>query len=1068
MRTFTNIPVPQEKEARRQRALELRGLILATILSTVGLFWAYWSLTGPFESIPERVGDNEIVNMSRVNSVGDIRPALRVLRDSVKEDRLARQLMSDLRGRTGDGSQSSWSSEDILERVEAADTTLTLTGAEYRALESSFIVRSPSSYRWLVLQYVLLFLAGFYLVHLYWRASIGRWTVFGGDPVFLPLLMILTGVGLMVMLSLADPLRESLLFPDFIVGVLLGCAVLALTAKHLPLRRIKENWLWPFLISIGLFVGLLVKKYFENSDVQLEFVFFQPAELIKILLVIFVAGFLARFADHFRQLDERRIQFLRMFKMPPVELFATVIAAVVIILGLFFVVGELGSALILAFTFFPLYAVARHRVGLPMSGLLAVIGGFCLGYYLEVGVVANRVDMWLNPWDNYSTYGGDHLAHMLWAFAHGGFSGAGLGSASIGYIPLAQNDAILPAVGEQLGAIGILFIWGVYLLFFHRCFVTCRVSTTRFRTFLGVGFTLLLLVEVIVIAGGISGVTPLTGVVTPFLSEGKTSMIANFFIVGVLTHLSSTRVQSQSAYVRPVLWVKRVSLGVLILILGRILFVQLVGTEETLARGALVPHQWAEVVATTENGEPLRKRRYSFNPRLVALAERLGRGTIYDRNEIPLATSRRDTVQKYRDTYDQLGISLDETVQLSHSRHYPFGDLTYHLLGDVNTRHRWFATNTSFVEKEWRTHLLGYDDAYTTVDTVRDARRDTVATVPYRNYKPLVPLLRSDWNRNRFLERDRSLQLTVDIQLQDQVAQIMDSHLQRLGDSTRGAVVLLNSETGELLASVTYPWENAQEDVTGDGAGLDRARFGTYPPGSSFKIVTAIAALRLDENLYQERYPYSAGRCDGFRVNRLSMEQAVICSSNDYFATLAEEEIGASQLIEAALAFDIQIAPSNSPDSIEYYLDQTAFGQGDVTATPLEMARVAATISNEGEVPAPYWVQRTSPEMEKVLSRTGARRIGSYMRRVVTHPEGTANDIFDQRTGLAGKTGTAEMPHGRPPSAWFIGYAPHDPDGQRVAVAVIVEEGGSGGREAAPIAADAIRAAQDLGYGSER
>jgi len=400
-------------------------------------------------------------------------------------------------------------------------------------------------------------------------------------------------------------------------------------------------------------------------------------------------------------------------------------------------------------------------------------------------------------------------------------------------------------------------------------------------------------------------------------------------------------------------------------------------------------------------------------------------------------------------------------VHRSDSRYYPFGELTYHLLGDIRYRHQWFAENTAFVERERRTRLLGYDDEYR-LKRVEDARRDTVLKVPYRDYRPLVPLLRSDWRRNMFLEKDRSTRLTVDIQLQQRIAQILEKHLQRLGRS-RAAVVLLNAETGGLLASVTHPWRGALEDTTSQGASLDRARFGWYPPGSAFKVVTATAALRIDGSLYRQRYPFSVDRCRGFGVEQLNMEQAVICSSNDYFSSLAGEKVGPAQLLETAGEYDIQVARPNNPGSLQHILGQTAFGQGEVTATPLEMARVAASIARGGQVPSAHWVESGEQESKRVLSENKARRLGTYMRQVVTHPSGTAHNIISHQTGLAGKTGTAQK-EGRRPFAWFIGYSPSDIESQQVAVAVMIEEGGGGARAAAPVAADVILAAEDLGH----
>lgn len=1057
-RTWHTLDASQ-REALQRRKIELRGLVLATIMIVLGLLWVYWAQTGAISHTPE---DNGVVNLSQVNDPSDLAPALDALENPEREKHLAKGLAEYLQGGMN-GEQPVLASVEDVKDVTTQDGSRLLNSGEYQTLRSSFVVRSTTAYGWTVFHYGLLFLLSFFGVHVFWRIRVGRvfggeGRIFGGTPALLPLVVLLTGIGMVLMISLRDPLREPLIFTDFVVGVALGCVALVATPKTLrtllPLRRLKSLWYIPFLLGVLLFILLLLFGT-GPGNVKINLYFFQPAELIKILVVIFVAGFLARFAEHFRVLHENRSWFLQSLGIPPLELFGTVVVAGLITLTFFYGVREFGSALILALTFFSLFAVARQRWHLATFGMILVVCGFIVGYVRKIGTVSNRVEIWLNPWNNYATYGGDHLAHMLWAFAHGGLTGAGLGAEGSSFIPLAYTDGVLAAIGEQFGALGMFLVVGLYVALFLQGFSIARRANTSFKLFLASGLTLLLAVEFIIIAGGVSGVIPLTGVVTPFLSFGKTSMISNLFIVGVLAHLSDAESWSQNRYGTPLRWVKRISLGAVVLILVRILFVQFANTGDRLARGALVLHGQRGVQ------DAVLERRYSFNPRLTSLAGKLGRGPIYDRNGIPLATSRWDSVRAYRDVYQGFGVNLDQTVHRSDSRYYPFGEFTYHLLGDIRYRHRWFADNTAFVERERRTHLLGYDDDYR-LKKVEDARRDTVVKVPHRDYRPLVPLLRSDWRRNMFLEKDRSIRLTVDIQLQQRITQILERHLQRLGRS-RAAVVLLNAETGGLLASVTHPWRGALEDTTGQGASLDRARFGWYPPGSVFKMVTATAALRIDRSLYRQRYPFSADRCRGFGTEELNMEQAVVCSSNDYFSSLAEEKIGPAQLLETAAEYDIQVAQPNNPESLQHIIGQTAFGQGQVTATPLEMARIAGSIARGGQVPSVNWVENADQESKRILSENKARRLGTYMRQVVTHPSGTAHNIAPHQTGLAGKTGTAQK-EGQRPFAWFIGYAPSDMESQQVAVAVLIEEGGSGAAVAAPVAADVVLAAQDLGY----
>ena len=193
------------------------------------------------------------------------------------------------------------------------------------------------------------------------------------------------------------------------------------------------------------------------------------------------------------------------------------------------------------------------------------------------------------------------------------------------------------------------------------------------------------------------------------------------------------------------------------------------------------------------------------------------------------------------------------------------------------------------------------------------------------------------------------------------------------------------------------------------------------------------------------------------------MFQALTVSCNAYFAQLGVYAVGAESLLETAKLLEI---PAGDLASMKQTLPFASYGQGEVVITPFKMARVAATVANDGAMPQGRWVlddsnDRTSPS-KRILEPERARFIASAMRSVVLAGTGR-RAMAGLNVAVAGKTGTAQVDEGEP-HAWFAGFAPYDaPADGRIAFAVVVEHGGYGGAAAAPIARELVEAARDLG-----
>ncbi len=254
-------------------------------------------------------------------------------------------------------------------------------------------------------------------------------------------------------------------------------------------------------------------------------------------------------------------------------------------------------------------------------------------------------------------------------------------------------------------------------------------------------------------------------------------------------------------------------------LVGRAVYIQAFHDRELLAKDTFV---------IAQDGQ----KRHQFNPRLNSLAAEIPRGNIYDRNGVLLATSSWAEIEKRKDEYQKLGVSIDSMARLD-SRLYPFGPATAHLLGDLRTGEKFHATNSSLIEHDSNPRLQGY-----------------------ANYEDLAPVVRVRHQRGNpllqnLLNRDRDVRSTIDIRLQLRASEILRSRLEASGK--KGALVVMNVQTGDVLALASYPPPPANGPATPDQL-LDRARYGEYPPGSTFKLVTAMAALRLNPKATDNTY----------------------------------------------------------------------------------------------------------------------------------------------------------------------------------------------------------------------
>ncbi|MBV9158060.1 MAG: FtsW/RodA/SpoVE family cell cycle protein [Acidobacteriaceae bacterium] len=1064
---------------RRREAFWLFG---ASLVVLCGLAFVIAAKTEDFPELQDRLNHGELLNLNQVSESQQVAAILQIFNDPGERELVAQRISSYLQPRkpvpnvgvlarlrvtqADLENDSRWSSlraqqKSLTDKTGAKTGRSTLPLVPLPKIKPLVVVRTPREFLRTCAIWISLYVAAFWLVHFAWRLR-----RFRGDPAILPALHLLTGIGLILMISLRDPLRDTLEFKKFAWGAVVGCASLLLPLLRSFQYRNFSRWVYtPLLLAFALFVGLLrLGSGPTGSDAKVNLGLFQPVEVIKVLLVFFLAGYFAHNWERLRDLHPKRFvpRWLRWMELPRASHALPVMCAVSCALALFFLLKDMGPALVMGFVFLTMFAVARGRSGLALLGVFVLVCGVVIGYRLGAPhTVVERVSMWLSPWDN-DVRGGDQLAHSLWAFATGGPFGSGPGWGDPSVIPAGHTDLVLPSIAEEWGLPGVLSVCILFALLVHRAFRIALNAPEEYAMFLAVGLGTLIALEMLLISGGALGAIPLSGVVSPFLSSGNTAMLMNFAIFAVLLGISNQSARARTAdeeivesgreaiklpFSIPVRVVSVALAGCALALVGRAAYIEVLHDQELIAKNALV---------FTQDGV----KRPQRNPRLNLLAASIPRGNIYDRNGLLLATSSWTELEKHHADYERLGISIDQTCSRLDNRHYPFGPATLHLLGDLRTGENFHATNASLIEHDSNARLQGYKD-----------------------YAELAPVVRYRHQRGNpvlegLLNRNRDVTATIDIRLQLKAAEILKNRLEPA--NKKGALVIMNPQSGDVLALVSWPMPPQTGAPTPDEL-LDRARYGQYPPGSTFKLVTAMAALRLDPKATEKTYT-CRGLGDG-RVGTiipgwrrpvrddikdhahgtLNMANAIRVSCNAYFAQLGVYNVGAKALLETA---DLLGIPAGELAQIRKMMPFAAYGQGPVLITPFKMARVAATIAAGGRMPEGRWVSdasngRTAAPIP-VLASDSALFLQRAMRSVVTG--GTARSAMTGMTiDVAGKTGTAQLDAGDPHS-WFAGFAPYEAEpGKQIAFAIVVEHGGYGALFAAPAAREIVEAAQQLG-----
>lgn len=844
----------------------------------------------------------------------------------------------------------------------------------------------------------------------------------GADSAILPISFALAGIGIAFVTRLAPDLAVRQVLWLF-AGIICMCLVLILIRNLDHLANYKYTLMVAgFLLLLSPMIpGLGQEIYGSRIWLDIAGFSFQPGEVAKVLIVLFLAAYLAA---------NREMLSVFTWRLGPLSLpdFRTLLPLLLMWgISLLIVIFEkdLGSALVVFFVFICMLYVASGRPSYVLIALvLAGVGVVAMwGLFDHVQV---RVNTWLDPFaDSQDT--GYQLCQAIYSMADGDLFGVGIGKGMCDAIPIVESDYIFAAIAEETGLLGAAGVLLLYLLFAIRGMLTAARAKSDVSSFAATGLTSSIVLQAFIIVGGVTRLIPLTGLTLPFVSQGGSSLLASFIAVGLLLRCGDegTGVESEVA-------MGTTSIGMNTGVLGRVSLgkrlTNLMIVFSLLFAG-LVANLTMLMVVNADY-----YRNMPSNDHTTAKEAYRERGTISTADGVVLAMSELNE----NGTYDRI---------------YPAGAMASHVVGYTSGRY-----GTTGIESAANDTLKGET-----------------------NYSDWTDVLNSYAGIS---EPGNDVQLTIDSRIQQAAQDALNGFAGAcvVLDPTSGAVLgMASAPTYDAAGFEDLVVEGAVEDDS--GVLVNRATQSLYAPGSTFKMVSLGCALENNKASEETIFPSPAEVwIDGANVYNynhedlgdLTLRRATELSSNTVYGELGQR-IGPELLVRTAeqfgfnksIDFELPLVTSLMPDPSEMTKWETAWaavgqpvGEHESPAGPqvsvLQMAMVGAGMANSGVIAQPYLIdavynssgERISTTQPRtyatVLSKGTTQRVTSVLEGVVNSGTGTPAAIPGVQ--IAGKTGTAET--GKPvDDSWFVGFGPTDDC--KVVVALVLEQGAGGETSAA-------------------
>lgn len=872
----------------------------------------------------------------------------------------------------------------------------------------------------------------------------------GADPAILPVVFTLSGIGITFVTRLQpDASLGQVIF--LFLGVALMVGTLAVVKNLEVVKRYKYvlGIAGIILLVLPMFIGTEI--YGSKLWIKIGGFQFQPGEFAKVLIVLFLAGYLAEN----RELLSISNRTVLGIKFPRLRLLYPLFIVWGVCLLVVAFERDLGSALLFYTIFLIMLYVATGRVSYVIIGLaLLAVGAF--GMYQIMSHVQVRVAIWLDPFSDAQNLG-YQIVQSLFSLADGGLAGVGIGKGMADIIPVVASDMIFAAIGEEMGLLGGSAVLLLFMLFAVRGLTTAARAKSDLAAFSAAGLTAAISFQAFTIVGGVTKLIPLTGVTLPFMSQGGSSLLASFVIVALLlragdeatgrsTEIANTSTDLATAGYR------------------------------TTVRGS---HMRRPALDTPESGllgrvalaNRLTRTVFLFTALFAVLIGNITYIQVIKASEYQDMPSNNHTINKARfikrgSIITADGLTLAESIQQAdgtYARSYPNGNLAAHVVGYYSQQY-----GTMGIENTQNDTLTGSKD--------------------YSSWQNALNSLAG------ISEPGNSVQLTIDSRIQRAAEQALAGRV--------GAIVALDPRSGAVLAWASAPTfdntniqaaiEAANASGGADTSMYDRATLALYTPGSTFKVLTLASALENGlatlDTTYDSPGRMEIGGADVVSIGerghgKISLAKAFALSSNTVFGQVADG-LGAEKLVATARAFgygqqlglDFTTAASVMPNPEEMTEWELAWagagqpvGQGHTPgpqATVMQNALMAATIANNGIAMNPYVVSQILAPDGTVLKTTRGHSLGQAvgsgtaeqvkqaMLDVVQNGTGSAAAIAGVK--LAGKTGTAETNNANANST-FVGFAPYDTP--TVAIAVVIEQNAKGEESAAAVGGQVLRAA---------
>lgn len=872
----------------------------------------------------------------------------------------------------------------------------------------------------------------------------------GADPAILPVVFTLSGIGITFVTRLQpDASLGQVIF--LFLGVALMVGTLAVVKNLEVIKRYKYvlGIAGIILLVLPMFIGTEI--YGSKLWIKIGGFQFQPGEFAKVLIVLFLAGYLAEN----RELLSISNRTVLGIKFPRLRLLYPLFIVWGVCLLVVAFERDLGSALLFYTIFLIMLYVATGRVSYVIIGLaLLAVGAF--GMYQIMSHVQVRVAIWLDPFSDAQNLG-YQIVQSLFSLADGGLAGVGIGKGMADIIPVVASDMIFAAIGEEMGLLGGSAVLLLFMLFAVRGLTTAARAKSDLAAFSAAGLTAAISFQAFTIVGGVTKLIPLTGVTLPFMSQGGSSLLASFVIVALLlragdeatgrsTEIANTSTDLATAGYR------------------------------TTVRGS---HMRRPALDTPESGllgrvalaNRLTRTVFLFTALFAVLIGNITYIQVIKASEYQDMPSNNHTINKARfikrgSIITADGLTLAESIQQAdgtYARSYPNGNLAAHVVGYYSQQY-----GTMGIENTQNDTLTGSKD--------------------YSSWQNALNSLAG------ISEPGNSVQLTIDSRIQRAAEQALAGRV--------GAIVALDPRSGAVLAWASAPtFDNTNIQVAIEAANAsggadtsmyDRATLALYTPGSTFKVLTLASALENGlatlDTTYDSPGRMEIGGADVVSIGerghgKISLAKAFALSSNTVFGQVADG-LGAEKLVATARAFgygqqlglDFTTAASVMPNPEEMTEWELAWagagqpvGQGHTPgpqATVMQNALMAATIANNGIAMNPYVVSQILAPDGTVLKTTRGHSLGQAvgsstaeqvkqaMLDVVQNGTGSAAAIAGVK--VAGKTGTAETNNANANST-FVGFAPYDTP--TVAIAVVIEQNAKGEESAAAVGGQVLRAA---------